>query len=143
MSAGERFKNWVEGLSEDWKDKLRGWFLRSLAEGVKKFLEDEEPTAVANVGDMITKLRENPSTPPEVKDMLDKIEGKGSWIMLVLGILMAIPMLVQAVNSVWMPGAKQMSYPEERRLRAFASTPYPLLPPGDETLRSIFPCSMT
>ncbi len=123
MTPGERFKNWIDGLSEAWKDKLRGWALRTISEGVKQFLEADEPEAIDNVGDMIARLRANPNTPPEVLAQLKRIEGGSSWFMIVIVIIMAVQMLIQTTSTLWVPTQKQMSHVEERAAQTFRLDP--------------------
>jgi hypothetical protein len=54
MTAGDRFQSWIEGLSEDWKDRLSGWAVNLLAAGAKRGLKAAAPTP-----DVIKKLLDN------------------------------------------------------------------------------------
>jgi cell division septum initiation protein DivIVA len=54
MSAGDRFKSWIEGLADSWKDKLSGWAVNLLASGAKRGLK-----AAAPAPDVVDKLLNN------------------------------------------------------------------------------------
>jgi cell division septum initiation protein DivIVA len=54
MAAGDRFKLWIEGLSDSWKDKLSGWAVNLLASGAKRGLK-----AAAPAPDVVDKLLNN------------------------------------------------------------------------------------
>ncbi len=97
-----------------WKDRLRGWMMSWVMGGVIDFLERDEPAAIDNVRDMITKIKTNPNTPQELKDMLERIEGGGSWFMIVIVVIMAVQMAIQTISTLWVPTGKQMSHGEER-----------------------------
>ena len=127
MSISSRIHDTVEEWQAEWGDRLRGWALRTIAEGVKKFLEDDEPAAIANVDDMITRIKANPDIPPELRAMITRIEGGGSWFMIVIVVIMAVQMAVQTISTLWTPTQKQMSYVEERAAQTLRLDPQSII----------------
>jgi len=119
MSISSRIHDTVETWQAEWKDRLRGWALRTISEGVKKFLEDDEPAAIDNVSDMIAKIRANPATSPEQLALLDRLEKGGSWFMIVMAIVMGVQAVIGLVTTLWQPGLKQVNYAEERKAQTF------------------------
>lgn len=123
MTAGERFKGWIDGLAESWKDRLRGWMASWLIKGIKEFLELEEPAAIDNVQDMIAKIQANPDTSPELKAILTRLKGGGAWFMIVMAVVMSVQAIIGLVTTLWQPGMKQASYTEERAARTHRLDP--------------------
>lgn len=123
MALADRFRDWIDSLSDYWKDRLRGWVLRSIAEAAKKFLEDEEPAARDNVKEVLEKIRDNPDTPPELKAIVERALEPHSWIQIAILIVMAIVMVVQAVGTLFPPGLKRMEQSEERVAQTYRLDP--------------------
>lgn len=123
MALADRFRDWIDSLSERWKDRLRGWVLRSIAEGAKKFLEDEEPAARDNVQDTLIRIRDNPNTPPEIKAMVERALEPHSWIQAVVLIIMAVVMVVQTVGTLVPPALRRMEHGEERVAQTYRLDP--------------------
>ncbi|GAI05346.1 unnamed protein product, partial [marine sediment metagenome] len=93
MTAGERFKKWIDGLSEAWKDRLRGWMVRWAAEGAEKLMDDLEPITREQVRTTLTQIRDMPETPPEYKKIIDEALETKSYGMLVM-ILVALGSMI-------------------------------------------------
>jgi len=127
MALADRFRDWIDSLSDYWKDRLRGWVLRSIAEAAKKFLEDEEPAARDNVKEVLEKIRDNPDTPPELKAIVERALEPHSWIQIAILIVMAIVMVVQAVGTLFPPGLKRMEQSEERVAQTYRLDPISLI----------------
>ena len=98
MGLGDKIGNWIEDWADYFKDKLRGWMLRSLAEGANKFLDDMKPGARDSMRTSLTKLCDNPLLPAETKDILNKaLTGEGElplFLLIPLGIIFLIPMIL-------------------------------------------------
>jgi len=127
MNPADRLRNWIESLSESWKDRLRGWVIRSIAEGAVKFLDDAEPEARDNVKDVLIKIRDNPNTPPELKAIVERALEPKSWIQIVVLIGMVVVMVIQAVGTMFPPGLKRMEYGEERVAQTYRLDPISLM----------------
>jgi len=127
MSPADRLRAWIDSLSDYWKDRLRGWVLRSLAEGAQKFLDDAEPGARDNVKDVLTKLRDNPNTPPEIKALVERALEPKSWVQIVLLIIMGVVMVVQAVQTLFAPAVDRLHQGEERIAQTYRLDPISLI----------------
>lgn len=97
MTAGERFKNWIDGLSEAWKDRLRGWFASWISLGANVFAESAEPEVQDMMRDSITRIANIPGIPPDYKKaLLDSLayadwkRTSSGWFWYLLGILPSI-----------------------------------------------------
>lgn len=127
MNPADRLRDWIESLSESWKDRLRGWVGRSIAEAAVKFLDDAEPEARDNVKDVLIKIRDNPNTSPELKAIVERALEPKSWIQIVVLIGMVVVMVIQAIGTMFPPGLKRMEYGEERVAHTYRLDPISLM----------------
>lgn len=114
MALSKKIQESAESWSETWKDRLRGWLGRSIAEGITKMLDDMEPTIRGKIKPGLIKFRDNPNTPAETKALInDMLEGGGAWhlpLLIVGGIIFLLPMLLGLLP----PVARLMEYGQER-----------------------------
>jgi len=103
MSAGDRFKSWVEARADDWGGRLGNWGMGVAARGLKKGLEDIEPGAIAGVKDMLTKLKADPNLTPEMKALIDKTLTPGNPLLVVVGVLFVVLMMTGTLNALFAP----------------------------------------
>ena len=123
MTAGDRFKNWIEGLSKAWGDRLASWGVGLLARGATKTLEDMEPGAIESFRDIITKVRNNPLTPPEMVKFYDKALVPGNWFTeLIAGLTIAIG-AIPALLSAGVPLGNLIQYDQDKFLKSFRLDP--------------------
>lgn len=127
MNPADRIKAWLESLSDAWKDRLRGWVIRSIAEGAKKFLEDEELPARDNVNDVLIKIRDNPNTPPELKAIVERALTPSSYWQGIILVIMAIVMVVQVVQTLFAPAIDRVHQGEERIAQTYRLDPISLI----------------
>jgi len=80
MLPGERFKSWVDGLAESWKDRLRGWMVSWVMKGVETTFDFFEPDLRAEVKPSLQRLRGIPGLPDDIKAILDKAIAEPSAI---------------------------------------------------------------
>ncbi len=66
-----------------WSDRIAGWVINSLAKSGTKMLEDFEPAAIDSVKDILTKAKDDPNTPPELKATIEKTLTPGNPIVYV------------------------------------------------------------
>ncbi len=123
MTAGERFANWIEGLSDSWKDKLRGWLLRSIAEGATKFAEDMEPGAIDGVEGILLKLRDNPDCPGDLKALIDKVITPGNPLLIVVGAAILLLTMTGTLNALMAPVNRATEYKIDRLVESFRMDP--------------------
>lgn len=127
MTAGDRFRDWVDSLAKGWNDRLRGWMVSWIVKGMEGVLEDIEPDSIKDTAAIIAKLKANPSTPPEVKALLERFQKGGFHPMIILGVVMAVAMVIQAVQALWTPTNKQMSYAEEKIAQTYRFDAMPII----------------
>ncbi len=78
MTPGERFKAWIEGLSESWKVRLKGWMVSWLSLGIEALLDVLGKRMAPVLKPTIDKIEANTTIPPELKPIFDEIkEPKG------------------------------------------------------------------
>ena len=89
-----------------WADRIGDWLLGVIARSAKRFLEDEEPSALDNVKDTLIRIRDNPNTPPEIKSMTERaLEPRSAWQAIVF-VIFGIVMLIQTIGTIAPPSLK-------------------------------------
>ena len=78
MSAGERFKSWIDATFSSWGDRLASWGLSMLARGATRFTEDMEPAVKESARSALAGLLANPVTPEEIKDKIRAASDAGN-----------------------------------------------------------------
>jgi len=127
MTVGDRFKKWIEDTTDDWKDKLRGWALRSIGEGITKTLEDMEPGAIDSYKDILTKVKDDPLTPAEFKTFYEHALEPGNWLTeLIAGMTIALGAL-PALMSAGVPLGNKIRYAQENFLHSFRLDPQSII----------------
>ncbi|GAH64994.1 unnamed protein product, partial [marine sediment metagenome] len=123
MALADKLRDWVDGLSDYWKDRVRGWVARSISDAVVKLLDEAEPEARDNVKASLEKIRDNPNTPPELKAMVERALKPHSWIQIVILIIMAVVMVVQAIQTLFKPAVDRLYQGEERVVQTYRLDP--------------------
>jgi alkylhydroperoxidase/carboxymuconolactone decarboxylase family protein YurZ len=123
MTAGSRFKAYIEGLSDSWGDRLKGWMASWVDKGLSQLMDSKETDAIGQVRATLTKIREHPSTSAEVKASIDNILTPHSWIFLLIAIPLAIMMFIPMVTAVSQPLGNMLRYVQDRLLRTFRLDP--------------------
>jgi len=127
MKPADRLRDWIDGLGEAWKDRLRGWMASWLERGILEFFEVMEPEGKEQARSIMAKIKANPSTPPEVREAIEKFETGGPGPLIILAFIMLGAMIVQTVQTLWQPGSKQMSYAEEKIAKTFRLDPLSII----------------
>jgi len=123
MTAGDRFKSWIEGLSASWKDRLRGWMVSWTVGGIVDGLEVMTPEQKTAIDEIAQKLIDNPDVPEYAKGYLRLATERGNPLVLIGGILFAVFMIVPMVESVARPLGNILTQKQERLLRTFRLDP--------------------
>ncbi len=123
MTPGERLKQWIDGLAQDWGDRLRGWMVRWTVGGITDALEDMTPEQKASIETMAQKLIDDENVPEFMKGYLRLATKRGNPLFLVIGILMAVAMVWGTVEGLAKPLGNILTHKEERLLRTFRLDP--------------------
>lgn len=121
-----RFAAWIADLAFGWKDTVREWMASWVTQGAKSFLEDEESKSIENVREFLSRVKDDPNTPPELKRMVDSILGQESWLFLLIVIPLAIMMFIPMVTGAFQPIGNLWNYIQERMLRTSRLDPVQL-----------------
>lgn len=117
MTPGERFKSWIDSLSASWKDRLRGWMVSWAAKGIVDALESMEPGAIEGYKASLTKLKDNPLIPPELREFYAKTLIPGNPISVVGGMLMMIVQSIGVILGGSEPLANLVKYSQDLALK--------------------------
>lgn len=123
MNPGERFKEWIDSLAEEWKDRLRGWMISWTQQGIIDALEDMEPEQKAAIEAMAQQLIDDPNTPPQVKAFLQQVTTKGNPLVIAAGVILAVFMIIPMVTAISQPLGNILTQKQERLLRTFRLDP--------------------
>ncbi len=123
MRPAERLKDWIDSLGVAWGDRLRGWMASWAKRGILEFFEDMEPEGKEQAKSIMAKIKANPATPPQVKEAVEGFETGGPGPLMILAIVMIVATVIQAVQAIWIPAQKEMSYVEEKVAQTFRLDP--------------------
>ena len=80
MTPGERFKNWLEGLSQDWAKRLRDWLSDVLAFGLELILDIVGKGLSARLDDIIDETARQQDWDDETRDKVKEFwKPGGEW----------------------------------------------------------------
>lgn len=119
MGIGDRIKEWLEGLSEEYKDKLRGWMTSWVMGGLKAFSEDREPEIINLTRDTLSQIKQMPDIPPELSAMIDKALTEGDIFSVIMGWFMSLLGSIFAIMSLGAPIGRTWEYKQERAIHSF------------------------
>jgi len=122
-TPGERFKKWVDDFAVEVKDRLRGWMTSWLSGGLLELIEGIEPEAIDTMSDVMTRIKEDPNTPDDIRAIIDKVITPGKPIPLLVMIPLAIIVLAPMLFSLSQPLGKLAMYPQDRKLHSFRLDP--------------------
>jgi len=123
MTAGERFKNWIDGLSEAWKDRLRGWMASWVLKGVEDTFEDLELKPREELTLIIDELLASPNIPPTIRGVLEKIKAHPSPAWLTTILITIAAMLGATVLAQFTPSIGGLRYAAERFAKLYRFDP--------------------
>jgi hypothetical protein len=123
MALADRFRDWIDDLSDAWKDRLRGWMASWLEKGVYTLMSHYEPEIISLTQESLKKLKENPNLPPELKNVVDKALQEGQIYSVVLGWVITAIGAIPAILRSGVPLANLMEYYQERAIHSYRLSP--------------------
>jgi len=123
MTAGSRFKSWIEGCADSWKDRLGGWMVNWAYKSLNRFLEANEPEAIDMVRSQLTAIRDNPVTPQAMKDMINKLLAGTKPIPVVILIIIGALMFIPTIVSIFRPLGNLWEQQQEKVTKSFRLDP--------------------
>jgi len=122
-TPGDRIRDWIEGLSDSWKDRVGGWFETWLRKGLLDALEDMEPGQRAAVDAILDKFINDPRYDEDISEVLEQSKYRGHPVLLIIGIVMVIVQVIQTFISVNRPAGDVLSYEEQKIHKSFRLDP--------------------
>jgi hypothetical protein len=95
-APSERFKSWIEGLSESWGDKLRGWSAKIILNGLEKTFDSFEPDFRDALTPSLQRLKAIEGLPDDIKSILEKAETQPKAVQFAFLLPLAIGLLAGA-----------------------------------------------
>ena len=118
MTAGDRFKTWIDATAVGWADRMATWGMGMLARGATKTLEDMEPAIINQTRETIQSVIDNPKTPPETKRLLEVTIKEGNIFHVVMGWALSIIGLIPALFGLGQPVGNIFNQMQELALRS-------------------------
>jgi len=123
MTAGERFKSWIDGLAESWKDRLRGWMMSWVAKGAEELLDDLEPELVAQVREQIDEILLMPELPPAVRTVFERVTAPKGFAPAIILIPLAISLLITPIMTALNPFMRKLGFSVDKGAQSFRLDP--------------------
>lgn len=80
VTPAKRFQGWIETLTEEWRDRLKGWLVTVLSFGLEVFMDIIGKAAKPIVSPFIERLEAIGPVPPELQPILDELKNpKGEF----------------------------------------------------------------
>jgi len=123
MTAGERFRNWIDGVAELWKDRLRGWMASWVEGGIVRMMDFLEPDLRAEIKPSLLRLREIPGMPADFTELIDKTleEPKAVHLAAILPYLIGI--MIGFGMGAAAPAARTGSYLVDKLVHSYRIDP--------------------
>jgi len=112
-SPGDRLKNWIDGLGEAWKDRLRGWMASWILKGVDDLIAEKEPEIINLTRETLEKVKATPDIPPEMVNVINKALSTGDFFSTIIGLIMIIPGSLSALLGLGAPIGRDWEYKQE------------------------------
>lgn len=123
MLPADRFRAWIDSLSEDWKDRLRGWMASWLMQGFDELVGEQEPQIIGLTKDTLDKIKATPGIPPELLAMLEKATTTGDLVSVIFGWMMTVIGAIPAMFGLGAPLGRSWEYTQERAIKSYRLDP--------------------
>ncbi len=127
MTAGERFKNWIEALSVSWGDRLRSWWASLINKGLTTMLEGAEPQTKELMRESLTKMLESPGMTPELRTALEASLEKGDWVATLFGYIGMVLGSVIGIFAMGGPPGRVQEYAVDRVAQSMRLDPMAII----------------
>lgn len=117
-TPGNRFKSWIESLSESWGDKLRAWSSKVILNGLEKTFDTFEPDFREELTPMIERLKSIEGLPEDIKSILDNAITQPKAVQFAFLLPLAIGLLAGAGMGMARPMMNIGSYQIDKRVRS-------------------------
>lgn len=122
-TPAERFTEWIDGLSERWKDRLRGWMASWTTRGVMELFDAFEPDLRDEIKPGLLRIREIEGLPDDFKNIIDKAIEAKSAIQFAAILPYLIGILIGLGMGAASPASRMGSYQIDKLLRSYRFDP--------------------
>jgi len=123
MSPADRFRDWIDGLSAAWKDRLSGWMVSWATRSITDSLEDMSPEQQAALDTVSKRIMDNPDIPTDLKDMLEAAGKRGNPIQTFVKNVIFGYWLIEIVARMVAPEGTKIGYVRQREFEPFRLDP--------------------
>ena len=117
-TPANRFKGWIESLSEDWGDKLRTWFAKVIYNGLEKTFDTFEPDLREELTPAIQRLKSIEGLPDDIKNILEKAETQPRAIQFAFLLPLLIGLLAGAGMGMARPIMNMGTYQVDKKVHS-------------------------
>jgi len=126
-TPAERLTEWIDGLSERWKDRLRGWMVSWAVRSITDALEDMTPEQKSSVDAIVDHLRDDPNMPDFLKPFLEQSKKKGHPALIIIGIIFGVIFIYGMIAGTFRPAGNLSEYEQERVTKSFRLDPISII----------------
>jgi len=123
MTAGDRFKKWIDDFAMSIKDRLRGWMASWLAGGMEGFTTSLEPDVIDAMRETLTSISLEPDLPAGLRTAIEKTLGKGNIMEVAWGYGMLMLSAIPAILGGAQPLGNLISYKHEKLTQSYRLDP--------------------
>jgi len=119
----DRIMGSVDEFAGRFGDRLATWGIDLVGKSITKALEDMEPGAIAGYKDVITKLKDDPLTPPEMRTFYEKSLVPGNWLTSLLAGMTMVIGTIGALLGGSRPIGNLLSYVQDVEVHSYRLDP--------------------
>lgn len=118
MSAGDRFRTWLDVTASGWANRLAAWMGGWVSGGIIRLIEAIEPEGIDFIDETLAQIAGTPQVPQNIRNLIGKIRGGGKPIPLLLAIPIAVLLFLPVVQSLFAPAGRILTYLAERPIHS-------------------------
>jgi len=126
-TPAERFTEWIDNVSAQWKDRLRGWMVSWAVRSITDALEDMTPEQKTAVDAITDHIREDPHIPDYLKSFLEQSKKKGHPALIIVAIIFGVLMVYTMIVGAFRPVGTLTEYEQERATKSFRLDPLSII----------------
>ncbi|MBA7706570.1 hypothetical protein ES703_115424 [subsurface metagenome] len=123
MNPADRFKSWIESLSDAWKERLSGWMVSWAVKGITDALEDMTPEQKASLDTVSKRIIDRPDISTDLKDMLVQMGMKGNPLATFVKMWILGGWLTDLIRSMVAPKGTKLGYVGQREFEPYRLDP--------------------
>ncbi|MBU2060073.1 MAG: hypothetical protein KKB38_20375 [Gammaproteobacteria bacterium] len=123
MGISDRINDWVEDRRRAWGEALGNFLLGTISRGINSTIDEIQPGASLGVESILHQIRDDPDTPENIRDLINKLTAPGHPLPLLVVIPLALILFIPTLTSIVQPLGRVLNYKQERLFNTYRFDP--------------------